>query len=419
MRPRRRGALRRRALAVCLLLGAPACRSTEPRTGSETNFLRLCDASCDAGLSCVCGVCTRPCAARDECTPLAAGALCEAATTACAAAEGEAFCDLPCLVTADCAALGGAFRCQGGHCRLPDGGNAGGAGGVPGRGGAGGGDTSGAASAGGGPAGDGCLATTLALGDNDRTVVVDGTPRRYVVRLPAAYRGATPVPLVLDFHTLGGSPAGEAAHSGYLEVSEREGFLVAWPEGLEGAWNFGPCCTTSREVDDVGFARALVRQLQAEACVDPARIYAVGVANGGGMAYELACSAADVFAGIAPSAFDLLVDEEQPCRPTRPVTVIAFRGTADPLMPYEGGAQQPPNGVEGTLTFLGAIGTFERWAEFDRCTGAPSAADANGCSTYADCADGVEVTLCTEEGGGMTWGSAELGWATLSRHARP
>lgn len=416
MRPSARRATRHLASAVWLLLAAPACRSMEPRTGSETNFLRVCDGSCEAGLTCVCGVCTRPCAARDECTPLTAGALCEAATTSCASAEGAAFCDLPCLVTADCAGLGGTFRCAGGHCRVPGGGLGGGGGSDPG-GSAGG--ASGAAGASGGPPGDGCLATTLAIGDNDRTVMVGGTTRSYVVRAPAGYTGATAVPLVLDFHTLGGTPAGEAERSGYLEVSEREGFLVAWPQGLEGAWNFGPCCTTSRDVDDVGFARALVQQVQAEACVDPRRIYAVGVANGGGIAYELACSAADIFAAIAPSAFDLLVPEEQPCEPVRPVTVIAFRGTEDPLMPYEGGSQQPPNGLEGTITFLGAIGTFERWAELDHCAETPSAADANGCSTYPDCADGVEVTLCTEQGGGMTWGSADLGWATLSRHALP
>jgi polyhydroxybutyrate depolymerase len=359
-----------------------------------------------------------PCAARDECTPLAAGALCEAATTACAAAEGEAFCDLPCLVTADCAALGGAFRCQGGHCRLPDGGNAGGAGGVPGRGGAGGIDASGAAGASGGPAGDGCLTTTLALGDNDRTVVVDGTPRRYVVRLPAAYRGATPVPLVLDFHTLGGSPAGEAAHSGYLEVSEREGFLVAWPEGLEGAGTSalaapppGRSMTSASRAPWSGSSRrrpAWIRR----------GIYAVGVANGGGMAYELACSAADVFAGIAPSAFDLLVDDEQPCRPTRPVTVIAFRGTADPSCP--------------TRAARSSRRTASRARSPSSVRSGPSSAGPSSIGVRAPRARRTERLLHLRElrrrrrGDAVHRGRAahDLGqrrvrWATLSRHARP
>ncbi|WP_437951840.1 hypothetical protein WME98_14440 [Sorangium sp. So ce296] len=80
-------------------------------------------------------------------------------------------------------------------------------------------------------------------------------------------------------------------------------------------------------------------------------------------------------------------------------------------------AQQAPNGAN--ITFLGAVGTFERWAELNQCTGSPSAADESGCSTYSSCAGGVEVTLCTEQGGGAAWGSAEIGWATLKRHSLP
>ncbi|WP_437481637.1 PHB depolymerase family esterase [Sorangium sp. So ce1014] len=384
------------------VLLAPACKGVGPQTGSETNFLTSfltsCDASCGDGLACICGVCTRACSVADECSGLASGAECVAAAerpteAACAAAESAAFCDLSCSDDAACAPLGepsGApFRCQGGFCRAPgDGGTA-----------------------------TACPVTTLAPGDNERTVAVGDATRSYVVRLPASYTGASSMPLVLDFHTLGGTSAAEAEASGYRELAESEGFIVAWPQGIDGAWNIGPCCTTSRDVDDVAFARALVQQVQAEACVDVKRVYAVGVANGGGMAYHLACNAADVFAGVAPGAFDLLAESEQPCQPVRPIAEISFRGTADVLVPYEGGAQQAPNGAN--ITFLGAVGTFERWAELNRCTGTPSAADSNGCSTYSSCASGVEVTLCTAQGGGTAWGSPEIGWATLKRHSLP
>jgi polyhydroxybutyrate depolymerase len=331
----------------------------------------------------------------DECASLATGAECVAVAArsseaACPAAESAAFCDLPCGGDTDCAVLGSPFRCQSGYCRVPGDG--------------------GAATA--------CPVTTLALGDNDRTVAVGNTTRSYVVRLPGNYAGTSPVPLVLDFHTLGGTPAGEAAASGYREFGEQAGFIVAWPQGIDAAWNIGPCCTTSRDVDDVGFARALVQQLQSEACIDVKRVYAVGVAMGGGMAYQLACNAADIFAGIAPSAFDLLLDSEQPCQPVRPLTEISFRGTADSLVPYDGGTVQAPNGV-ATIDFLGAVNTFQRWAELDQCTGSPSASDSNGCSTYSNCANGVEVTLCTTQGGGMDWGSPDLGWTMLKRHPMP
>ena len=172
-------------------------------------------------------------------------------------------------------------------------------------------------------------------------------------------------------------------------------------------------------MDDVGFARAVVEQVVQQACVDPKRVYATGLAIGGGLAYHLACNAADVFAAVAVSGFDLLEEIEQPCHPARPVTVMSFRGTADTVVPYEGGAVQAPNDPSVTIHLLGAEGTFQRWAELNQCTDAPTAPDSNGCSTYSQCADGVEVTLCTAEGEGLAFGSAELAWATLQRFTLP
>jgi polyhydroxybutyrate depolymerase len=137
---------------------------------------------------------------------------------------------------------------------------------------------------------------------------------------------------------------------------------------------------------------------------------------GGGMSHYLACNAADVFAAVAPSAFDLLIPSEEPCTPSRPITEISFRGTADPIVPYDGGLSMPPNGLDVTIDFMGAVGTFQRWSQIDQCTGSPSATDSNGCQTYASCAKGTEVTLCTAQGGGHAPGSATVGWAMLAAH---
>ena len=57
-------------------------------------------------------------------------------------------------------------------------------------------------------------------------------------------------------------------------------------------------------------------------------------------------------------------------------------------MPYAGGASMPPNGLQVTIHFLGAQGTFQKWAQLDGCTGSPSASDSNGCSTYSQCKAG-------------------------------
>ena len=247
---------------------------------------------------------------------------------------------------------------------------------------------------------------------------LNGMARTFILHVPASYTGKTPVPLVLDWHGLGSSGSAQEGLSGYKALSDKEGFIVAWPNGLENAWNIGPCCTSSRNVDDLGFARAIVADIEHRACVDPKRVYADGYSMGGGMSHYLACNAADVFAAVAPSAFDLLVADEEPCMPARPISVISFRGTSDPIVPYAGGSSMPPNGLKVTIHFLGAEATFKKWSELDGCTGAP-VDSGGGCQTYDPCKDGSTVTLCTKQGGSHDPGDANKGWEFMKKHPMP
>lgn len=321
--------------------------------------------------------------------------------------------------------MGGAFG-SGGYEFAP--GGALGAGGFAGSGGtigAGaaigmGGAAGGAVGTGGAPTPSACGSSSmLAAGETTQTIQVGSVTRSYILHVPPGYDGQAPVPLVLDFHPILSNATYERGASGYAALSDQQGFIVAFPEGIDAAWNIGPCCTTSRTVDDVGFARALVDKLESQGCIDPKRVYAVGYSMGGGMSHMLACNAADVFAAVAPAAFDLLDESEEPCHPARPITEITFRGTADPIVPYAGGASRPPNGLNVTIHFLGAVGTFQKWANLDGCTGSPSAADASGCQTYSQCQAGVEVTLCTAQGGGHVTGDPNIAWNMLKRHPMP
>jgi polyhydroxybutyrate depolymerase len=261
-----------------------------------------------------------------------------------------------------------------------------------------------------------CPSPTLPPGDTTHTVQVGAASRSYVLHVPPAYGGATPVPLVVDFHGIGGTGATERESSPYPAALDPENVVMAFPDGLRGpagtGWNVGPCCVA--DVDDVAFARALVAQVRTLACIDGARVYAVGVLTGGGMAHHVGCHAADVFAAVAPAAFDLLAENVNDCTPPRPITVISFRGTADTRVPYAGGASSLVPGMP--LTFLGAQGTFEAWARIDRCVGAASPPDARGCSSYAGCQDGVEVILCTADGGREAPGDPGVAWPVLKRH---
>jgi polyhydroxybutyrate depolymerase len=264
-----------------------------------------------------------------------------------------------------------------------------------------------------------CPSPALLPGESTETVRVGSASRSYFLHVPSAYDGSKPVPLIVDFHGLTVTGMTQSNLSTYPEVTDPEGVVMAFPTGLAGpsgnAWNVGPCCVAN--VDDVAFARALVAQVSATACIDPKRVYAAGFSMGGGMAHVLACRAADLFAAVAPSSFDLLEENVGDCRPPRPITVISFRGSGDNLVPYDGGYSSVVPGMP--VTFLGALATFQRWAEIDQCAGSPSAPDSNGCSVYASCAGGVEVVLCTNQGGGQAQGNATIAWPVLKRHPLP
>ena len=137
---RLRGA-RFRALAVWLagaILCLASCRSAESPTGGETHFLKRCSGSesCGEGLSCVCGVCTRPCTDATECEGLpSAECVTLVDPAACPAARSQ--CDVVCNSDSECGALSDSHRCEANTCRS----GSAGAGGTSGQGGTGGTDS--------------------------------------------------------------------------------------------------------------------------------------------------------------------------------------------------------------------------------------------------------------------------------------
>nr|MBA3317426.1 hypothetical protein [Gemmatimonadales bacterium] len=141
--------------------------------------------------------------------------------------------------------------------------------------------------------------------------------------------------------------------------------------------------------------------------VDPKRIYATGISNGAGLAFRLACDLPGVFAAIAPVAGAPAAALETPCAATRPLSVISFQGTRDPLMPYEGGTVGIRRGQ-----VLSAPETAALFANVGGCAVSPAVTAepdtaADGLSVrrtaYTGCREGREVVLYTIEGGGHTW----------------
>jgi polyhydroxybutyrate depolymerase len=223
-------------------------------------------------------------------------------------------------------------------------------------------------------------------GETTRTLVSGGLTRSYILHVPPSYTGASAVPLVLDFHGLSATAEIQAGLSGFRALSDANGFVVVWPQGVNNAWNGGICCAANGP-DDVAYIRALVDQLKLDGNVNSERVYVTGLSNGGAMTHRLACEAADVFAAAAPMAFPISVSPPASCNPSRRIPVLTFMGLTDMLVPYNGGA------------FPSAQATLDHWRNTNFCgAGALEEHIANGasyCDTDTSCADGVKVGLCS------------------------
>lgn len=241
------------------------------------------------------------------------------------------------------------------------------------------------------------------------SIDVDGATRRYDLFVPTSYDPTAHAPLVLNFHGLLGTPAGQATFSQFNAAAEAHGMLVAYPEGIGNSFNAGVCCgdASSSGVDDVGFARALVADVSAKMCVDPRRVHATGMSNGGHMAHRLACEAADVFAAAASVTGVLSL--AGPCAPERPISMLQFHGTADNIVAYDG--------------FPSVLPMMESWAARNGCSAVPETTFEQGdmhCQTWPGCDAGVEVSLCTIDDGGHCWpgnAACPFGHSSTELHA--
>ncbi|MDI6695231.1 MAG: PHB depolymerase family esterase [Anaerolineales bacterium] len=248
----------------------------------------------------------------------------------------------------------------------------------------------------------------LPAGKITRTLTHDGRERSYILYVPASLDGGQPLPLVFVFHGGSGNAQNAVHMTEFNQVADQNGFLAVYPNGTGRlgsdkllTWNGGDCCAYAQEnnVDDVGFVRAIVADLQTLTAIDPKRIYATGMSNGGILSHRLGCEAADLFAAIAPVAGTL---NFSPCNASQPVSVLMFHGTADQHLPYDGGVgSESLVGVD----FASVQETVDLWTTFNGCNPQPqtdSFADIQH-RVWSGCWEGTAVELYTILGGGHAW----------------
>jgi polyhydroxybutyrate depolymerase len=231
--------------------------------------------------------------------------------------------------------------------------------------------------------------------------VSSGEKREYLLYVPKSYDPSKPTPLVISMHGAGLWGAAQKEASQWNDLADKKGFIVVYPSGVGGKgvriWRAQP---RPGLMKDVRFISELIDTLEASYNIDSTRIYANGLSNGGGMSFVLSCTMSNRIAAVG------MVGAAQTmpwrwCTDNRAVPMIAFHGTADPVVPYNGGSSWI-----STRPFPSTPRWAANWAQRNRC-GANAveskvSADVSR-REYTNCADNAAVELYTVHGGGHTW----------------
>jgi polyhydroxybutyrate depolymerase len=245
----------------------------------------------------------------------------------------------------------------------------------------------------------------------------NGVTRTYRLYKPKEL-SKSPMALLLALH--GGDDSGsgmEALTLGqFNRLADTQRAIVVYPDGVNRNWNDARANTRTAtavdEVNDVEFLRALIAHIATQYAINPGRIYATGIANGGLMAFRLACDAADVFAAVATVAANFPVELARNCQPSRMISIAMVNGTDDPMMPWLGGDINVLGTRRGEV--LSTQDTFEQWNHIGDCAIPIThmerdrvADDGTSLVRHVahECKNNSEVRLYEILGGGHTWPS--------------
>jgi polyhydroxybutyrate depolymerase len=240
---------------------------------------------------------------------------------------------------------------------------------------------------------------------------VDGRTRTARLFVPR-HLVSDSLPLVVVMHGGKGSAEKMEGYTGFKDVAAANGFAVVFPDGVDGNWNDGRDTNNSpdkQNIDDVTFIGTLINDIASQGDIDRTRVFATGMSNGAMMSVRLACDATELFAGIAAVAGTGPADFAQRCKPSRAIPLLQIHGTADPLVPFNGGTVETLGQDGGEVTGVDTLAAF--FVSLNGCGADPTvgvlpdvnARDRTTISTRVWSSCKANTVFWRVEGGGHTW----------------
>ena len=232
------------------------------------------------------------------------------------------------------------------------------------------------------------------------SIIHDGSTREFIYYTPSNWNSAQQMPLLLVLHGLTQTGPGVMNITQFNVLAEQQGFIVVYPDGINNAWNANMNLSVS-SADDLGFIETLAQHFQNNFGTDPLRQYLVGFSNGGFMSHKIACESSMCFAGIATVSGNMSDTTAANCNPSFHPAVLHIHGTADAVVPYNGGA----------ATGISVDETMNKWKGFLSCDAVPNTVNMPNTNafdlsfpqriTYLNGLNDLELIKIT--GGGHPW----------------
>jgi len=226
----------------------------------------------------------------------------------------------------------------------------------------------------------------------------EGRQREYLEYIPYSAVQTSQRKLVIVLHGGFGSDEQAEKSYGWDALAEREGFIVAYPNGVGRTWNAGACCGSAAKdnIDDLGFITAVIKDIVRNDKIDPEKVYVAGISNGGALAYRYACEGEFPIAAIGSVSGGL----SSACSSPHALSVMEIHGQDDRHIPIAGGV-----GSKGyaKVDWQPLSHTLDAFKYASQCLAGNTQTTGVIETSISPCNAGNEIVLITIQGAGHQW----------------